>query len=97
MNISNSKYLQEWFYFVSILIVFVVMYYFTNRQYIKSYSTTFKGSKNLRIELVEIIKRLIVIENGKVENFGTHSYLLENSTRYRKLVECSQLASEYEY
>ncbi|MCC9884084.1 ABC transporter ATP-binding protein, partial [Streptococcus agalactiae] len=40
---------------------------------------------------------IIVIENGKVENFGTHSYLLENSTRYRKLVECSQLASEYEY
>ncbi|MCC9883275.1 ABC transporter ATP-binding protein, partial [Streptococcus agalactiae] len=66
MNISNSKYLQEWFYFVSILIVFVVMYYFTNRQYIKSYSTTFKGSKNLRIELVEIIKRL------PLSYFSTH-------------------------
>ncbi len=42
------------------------MYYFTNRQYIKSYSTTFKGSKNLRIELVEIIKRL------PLSYFSTH-------------------------
>lgn len=50
-----------------------------------------------RMKSIENANKIIVIENGKVENFGTHSYLLENSTRYRKLVECSQLASEYEY
>ncbi|MCC9815822.1 ATP-binding cassette domain-containing protein, partial [Streptococcus agalactiae] len=48
-----------------------------------------------RMKSIENANKIIVIENGKVENFGTHSYLLENSTRYRKLVECSQLASEY--
>lgn len=66
MNISNSEYLSEWIYFTSIIIIFVVMYCFTNRQYIKSYSTTFKESKNLRIELVEIIKKL------PLSYFSTH-------------------------
>lgn len=61
MNTSNSRYLSEWAYFIGIMIIFVVMYYVTNKQYIKSYSTTFKESKNLRIELVEIIKKATII------------------------------------
>lgn len=66
MNTSNSRYLSEWAYFIGIMIIFVVMYYVTNKQYIKSYSTTFKESKNLRIELVEIIKKL------PLSYFSTH-------------------------
>lgn len=66
MNTSNSKYLSEWAYFIGIMIIFIVMYYVTNKQYIKSYSTTFKESKDLRIELVEIIKKL------PLSYFSTH-------------------------
>ncbi|HEP4131292.1 TPA: ABC transporter ATP-binding protein, partial [Streptococcus pyogenes] len=46
---------------------------------------------------IENANKIVVIENGKVESIGEHKYLLKNSAMYRTLVQCSQLASEYEY
>ena len=50
-----------------------------------------------RMKSIENTNKIVVIENGKVENIGEHEYLLKNSAKYRTLVQCSQLASEYEY
>lgn len=50
-----------------------------------------------RMKSIENANKIVVIENGKVESIGEHKYLLKNSAMYRTLVQCSQLASEYEY
>ena len=50
-----------------------------------------------RMKSIENANKIVVIENGKVENIGGHEYLLKNSAKYRTLVQCSKLASAYEY
>lgn len=57
-NLYEGKNLGGGVYLVASLAIFIIIYLVTNRQYIKSYSTTYKESEDLRLELIERIKNL---------------------------------------
>ena len=57
-SLHEGKNLNLPAYLMISVLIFMVMYYVTNKQYIKSYSATYRESEALRIELVETIKKL---------------------------------------
>ncbi len=50
-----------------------------------------------RLKSVEKVDKIIVMENGKVENMGKHEYLLENSKLYKNMIEKANMTSAYMY
>jgi ATP-binding cassette subfamily B protein len=49
-----------------------------------------------RITTLETLDKIIVVEDGKVTNIGTHSELLETSEAYKKEVALQELEKEVE-
>lgn len=58
MKISETRTLSFGIFFVGMVAIFLLMYYVINKQYLKSYSATYKESEELRYELVGIMKKL---------------------------------------
>lgn len=50
-----------------------------------------------RIKSIQNVDEIIVVDQGVVEQSGKHEDLIRNSLVYQKLVEKSQLASEFRY
>lgn len=50
-----------------------------------------------RIKSIQNVDEIIVVDQGVVEQSGRHEDLIRNSSVYQKLVEKSQLASEFRY
>ena len=50
-----------------------------------------------RLKSIENVDKIIVLDNGIVECQGTHSYLLEHSKVYRKLIERSKAVESFKY
>lgn len=50
-----------------------------------------------RLKSIENADKIVVIDNGYVENEGTHSQLLKTSKVYRNLVDKARLAEEFVY
>lgn len=50
-----------------------------------------------RLKSIENVDKIVVIENGVVENIGTHTELMMKSKLYNNLVEKTKLAEEFVY
>ena len=50
-----------------------------------------------RLKSIENVDKIVVIENGVVENTGTHEELMNKSKLYNNLVEKTKLAEEFVY
>lgn len=50
-----------------------------------------------RLKSIENVDKIVVIENGVVENTGTHGELMNKSKLYNNLVEKTKLAEEFVY
>lgn len=50
-----------------------------------------------RLKSIENVDKIVVIENGVVENIGTHTELMNKSKLYNNLVEKTKLAEEFVY
>ncbi|MEZ7726032.1 ABC transporter ATP-binding protein [Gemella sanguinis] len=50
-----------------------------------------------RLKSIENVDKIIVLDNGIVECQGTHSYLLEHSKVYGKLIERSKAVESFKY
>ena len=50
-----------------------------------------------RLKSIQNVDKIVVIDDGKVENVGTHEELLEKSNVYRDLIEKTSLAEAFEY
>ncbi|EFE28313.1 ABC transporter, ATP-binding protein [Filifactor alocis ATCC 35896] len=50
-----------------------------------------------RLKSIENVDKIVVIENGVVENIGTHAELMMKSKLYNNLVEKTKLAEEFVY
>ena len=50
-----------------------------------------------RLKSIENVDKIIVLDNGIVECEGTHSYLLEHSKEYGKLIERSKAVENFKY
>ena len=50
-----------------------------------------------RLKSIENVDKIIVLDNGIVECQGKHSYLLENSKVYGKLIERSKAVENFKY
>lgn len=50
-----------------------------------------------RMKSIEKVNKIVVFEDGRIENQGRHEELMRNSPLYRRLVEKSHLAEEYRY
>ena len=50
-----------------------------------------------RLKSIENVDKIIVLDNGIVECQGTHSYLLEHSKVYGKLIERSKAVENFKY
>ena len=50
-----------------------------------------------RLKSIENVDKIVVIDDGKVENLGTHKELMESSKIYKGLIRSSKLAEEFEY
>lgn len=50
-----------------------------------------------RLKSIENVDKIVVIENGVVENTGTHTELMMKSKLYNNLVEKTKLAEEFVY
>lgn len=50
-----------------------------------------------RMKSIQNVDQIIVMNDGEIEAFGKHDYLLENSETYRKMLESSKLSEEYIY
>ena len=50
-----------------------------------------------RLKSIENVDKIVVIENGVVENIGTHEELMNKSKLYNNLVEKTKLAEEFVY
>lgn len=50
-----------------------------------------------RLKSIENVDKIVVIENGVVENIGTHGELMNKSKLYNNLVEKTKLAEEFVY
>ncbi|HAE92574.1 MAG TPA: ABC transporter ATP-binding protein [Tissierella sp.] len=50
-----------------------------------------------RLKAVENVDKIVVINEGKVDAFGTHQYLIEGSKTYASLVRSAKLAEEFKY
>ena len=50
-----------------------------------------------RLKSIENVDKIIVFDNGIVECQGTHSYLLEHSKVYGKLIERSKAVESFKY
>lgn len=49
-----------------------------------------------RVSTVSHLDKIIVLNNGELEGFGSHSYLLKNSPTYKKMVILQELEREVE-
>lgn len=50
-----------------------------------------------RLKAVENVDKIVVINEGKVDAFGTHQDLIEGSKTYASLVRSAKLAEEFKY
>lgn len=50
-----------------------------------------------RLKSIENVDKIVVIDDGKVEDFGTHKELMERSKIYKGLIRSSKLAEKFEY
>lgn len=50
-----------------------------------------------RLKSIENVDKIVVIENGKVENEGNHNELLKKSRVYRNLIEKTKTVEEFVY
>ena len=50
-----------------------------------------------RMKSIQNAARIVVLKEGHVEAFGTHSELLRSSSSYQKLIEKTQAADEFVY
>ena len=50
-----------------------------------------------RLKSIENVDKIVVIENGVLENIGTHTELMNKSKLYNNLVEKTKLAEEFVY
>lgn len=50
-----------------------------------------------RMKSIENVDKIVVIDKGKVESYGKHQDLLQQSTIYKGLIENSRLAEEFQY
>lgn len=50
-----------------------------------------------RMKSIEKVDQIIVMNDGKIEGFGTHDELLNKSNTYRKMIESSRKSEEFVY
>ena len=50
-----------------------------------------------RMKSIENVDQIIVMKDGKIEDFGRHEELLERSKTYKKMIESSKKSEEFEY
>ncbi len=48
-----------------------------------------------RLKSIENVDKIVVIDDGKVEDFGTHKELMDSSKIYKGLIRSSKLAEEF--
>ena len=50
-----------------------------------------------RLKSIEKVDKIVVIDDGRVENIGTHKELIEHSKVYKNLIKKTKLAEEFNY
>ncbi|WP_240430579.1 hypothetical protein [Suicoccus acidiformans] len=50
-----------------------------------------------RLKSIENVNKIVVMNEGRIDQMGSHAYLLEESELYKALLEKSRLAEEFLY
>lgn len=50
-----------------------------------------------RMKSIENVDQIIVMKDGKIEDFGKHKELIERSKTYKKMIESSKKSEEFVY
>ena len=50
-----------------------------------------------RLKSIEKVDKIVVLDDGVVEDMGTHKELIEHSKVYKNLIKKTKLAEEFNY